>query len=220
MKTQAWPFLFVAAAFGLAGCAGSSGRNANAKPDTSFRPLNFVGESVLPRSVRRVVLLPVHGGQFAPPEACEYLDPIFSGALEQKMRFEVVILSREQCAKSFGSPDLGSTDALPPDFLTRLGTDYSAQAVMFVDITAFDAYRPLTIGIRAKLATVADRRLIWSFDEVYSCLDPAVVAALRRFYLKNSQAGAPVDLSSDALESPRRFAAYAADSTFQTLPRR
>jgi len=129
-------------------------------------------------------------------------------------------LSREQCAMSFGAPELGSTDALPTDFLSRLGSDYSAQAVMFVDITAFDPYRPLSIGIRAKLATVADRRLIWSFDEVFTCLDPAVVAGLRRFYLRNSQAGAQVDLSSDALESPRRFAAYVADTTFQTLPRR
>ena len=189
MKTRVWPFLFIAAAVGLAGCAGSSGRNANAKPDTSFRPLNFVGESVLPRSVRRVVLLPVHGGQFAPPEACEYLDPIFSGALEQKMRFEVVILSREQCAKSFGSPDLGSTDALPPDFLTRLGTDYSAKcrhsssrsSLAFPDsLPAPDHRNPGQA--RHRVRSPADLEFRRS---LYLPPDPAVVAAIaRRFYLK------------------------------------
>jgi len=212
------------AAGGLSGCATLTGSrrsdSGGAAPAASFHPRNFFGEDVLPRSVRRVVVLPVHGGSFVPPETCEYLDPIFSTALEQQERFEVVTLSREECGKSFGASDFASTDALPADFLARLGSEYGAQAVMFVDITSFDPYRPLTLGIRAKLAVVADRRLIWSFDDVYCCLNPGVVGGLKQFYSRNTLPGAPVDLSSDNLVSPRRFALYAADTTFATLPKR
>jgi hypothetical protein len=91
---------------------------------------------------------------------------------------------------------------------------------MFVDLTAYDAYRPLALGIRAKLATVADRRLIWSFDEVFTCLNPAVTNGLKRFYLQSGEKGSPFDLSSDALDSPNQFAAYAADCACATRPRR
>ena len=220
MKIAARLLLWLAALAALAGCSTPASHPGAAGSAAAFQPQNFVGERVLPRSVRRVLLLPVHGGMYAPSEVCEYLDPIFASALEHEMRFEVVVLTREECAKSFGTPDLASTDLLPRDFLQKLGAEYAAQAVMFVDITAFDAYRPLSIGIRAKLATVSDRRLIWSFDEVYSTLDPRVAASLRRFYLKNGSPGGSIDLSADALVSPRRFAAYAAATTFDTLPRR
>jgi hypothetical protein len=215
--------LILAASLAIAGCA--STREARRepeqpKPSASYHPRNFAGEKVLPGSLVRVLVLPVHGGEFAAPETCEYLDPIITTALEQQERFEVVTLSRQECGKSYGTADLSSTDALPADFLTRLGTEYGAQAVLFVDVTAFAPYRPLTLGLRAKLASIADRRLIWSFDDVFCCLDPAVVSGLKRFYTRNSMAGAPVDLSSDDLISPRRFAAYAADAVFQTLPKR
>jgi hypothetical protein len=224
MKTSIRLYFLTAAACGLAGCAGAPAARTSApehaKPAASFLPTNFVGERSLPSALLRVLVLPVHGGQFVPPETCEYLDPIFSTALEQQERFEVVTLSRDECGKSFGAPDIASTDSLPADFLSRLGTEYGAQGVMFVDITAFDPYRPLTLGIRAKLAAVADRHLIWSFDDVFCCLNPGVVGGLRRYYSKNSQPGAPVDLSSDDLVSPRRFALYAADTAFETLPKR
>ena len=101
-----------------------------------------------------------------------------------------------------------------------LGAKYDAQAVLFVDVTAYQPYRPLTLGIRAKLASVADHRLVWSFDEIYSTNDPRVVAAVRRFYEHNELGNLPFDLTPDDLQSPGRFAAYAANQTFETLPAR
>jgi hypothetical protein len=222
MRKRPWFSLLIGVALGLAGCSSlTGGREAGTAPSAApFKPQNFVGDNYVPRSLRRVVILPVHGGQIAPPECCEYLDSIFATSLERQARFEVVVLTREECGKMFGVPDFASTDSLPPDFLSKLATEYAAQGVMFVDITAFAPYRPLSIGVRAKLATVADRRLIWSFDEVFTCLDPSIVAGLRKYYLKNNQSAGPVDLAADALVSPRLFAVYAADTAFQTLPRR
>jgi hypothetical protein len=91
---------------------------------------------------------------------------------------------------------------------------------LFVDITAYRAYRPLSLGIRAKLAEVSDRRLIWSFDEVFSMTDPSIVNAVRHFYMADEYTSAPFDLSTDALDSPGRFASYVADTVFKTLPPR
>ena len=47
-----------------------------------------------------------------------------------------------------------------------------------------------------------------------------IVNSVRRFYLKSELGSVPFDLSTDALQSPNRFATYAADAMFRTLPPR
>jgi hypothetical protein len=185
-----------------------------------FTPHNYIGEKVMPDSIRRVLLLPVHAGDFAPPEQAEALDPVFATALGGQMRFEVVTLSREECQASYGVPDISSAEALPHDFLQDLGRKYGADAVMFIDITSYRPYRPLVLGIRAKLSLVSDRRLVWSFDEIFSASDPDIDNAVRRFYLDSGGGAMPLDMTAAALQSPTRFAAYAADAAFKTLPPR
>jgi hypothetical protein len=222
MKRLAWAFLgFAVAAFALGGC--STVQHAVSDPSKSgpfFKPKNFLGEPSMPSAVRRVVLMPVHGGAFAAADTSESLDPVFATALEKQMRFEVVTMSREECEKSFGTADLSSAASLPHDFLKVVGDKYGAQAVVFVDITAYKAYRPLSIGVRAKLADVTSRRLIWSFDELFSMTDPAIVNSVRHYYKADEYGSAPFDLSTDSLDSPGSFAAYVADAVFKTLPAR
>ncbi len=222
MKGASW-FLpgLACAACALAGCATMHPGIADpARTGPFFAPHNYVGAARMPASIRRVVLLPVHGGGFASSEMCESLDPIFASALEKQMRFEVVTLPREEFQKSFGVPDISSASALPHDFLQIVGEKYGAQAVIFVDITAYRAYRPLTLGVRSKLAGVTDRSLLWTFDEIFSTTAPAVVNSVRRFYSPDEFGAVPFDLSPDALSSPGRFAGYVSDAVFKTLPPR
>ena len=93
-------------------------------------------------------------------------------------------------------------------------------AVLFVDPTAYQPYRPIALGIRAKLATIGDHRLVWSFDEVFFASNPAVDNAVRRFYIDSGGGPMPLDMTAAALQSPTKFAAYAADAAFKTLPPR
>jgi len=190
------------------------------KPEPRHAPVNHVGVARLPAEVRRVVLLPVSGGALVTPEAAAALDPVFAAALQRRMRFEVVPVSRAWCRRYFGADEFSSAAALPHDFLTRLATDHAADAVLLVDVTAYRDHRPLTLGLRAKLATVAGPRLLWSYDEILSTADAAVAAGAREYARANARAGGPVDLSHSVLQSPSRFAAFAADTVFGTLPPR
>jgi hypothetical protein len=185
-----------------------------------YAPHNFVGDERMPDAIHRVLLLPVHGSEFAPAEEVEALDPVFATALEKQMRFEVVTLSRAECQASFGTPDISSAAALPHDFLQDLGRKYAADAVMFVDLTAYQPYRPIVLGVRAKLATIGDHRLVWSFDEVFFASNPAVDNAVRRFFIDSGGGPMPIDMTAAALQSPTKFAAYASDAAFKTLPPR
>ncbi len=185
-----------------------------------FRPMNYTGEPRLPWNVRRVLLLPVCGGSIVPPESAATLEEVFASELQRQLRFEVVRLSRPECMRRFGAPEFSSTAALPHDFLVTLGREFSADAVLFVDLTSYRAYRPLALGVRAKLATVEQTRLIWTFDEIFSAEDPAVGNSVRHYYGAADATGIPLNAAHGALQSPSKFAAYVAAATFNTLPPR
>ncbi len=185
-----------------------------------FTPTNFSGDTRLPVNLHRVILLPVSGGSIVPPETAATIEEIFVTELQKQLRFEVVRLTRADCQRRFGAPDFSSVGALPHDFLAILGHDFAADAVLFVDVTSYRGFRPLILGVRAKLATVEQTRLIWSFDEIFAADDPAVGSSVRRYYGSADPSGIPIDAGHGGLQSPGKFAAYVAAATFNTLPPR
>jgi hypothetical protein len=205
---------------GLCGCESDTHKKLPWSKEGMFTPVNFNGDAHMPLTMKRVVLLPVAGGDVTSPETAAELDSVFATALGHQMRFEVVTLSRDECLRRFGREAISSASALPPDLLKILGHDFGAQGVLFVDLTAFEAYRPLELGVRAKLAFVADSRLVWSFDEVFSADNPVIANSVTRYYSSNSPTDIPMDNSSAAFISPNKFAAYVADTVFKTLPHR
>lgn len=183
-----------------------------------FTPVNHAGEDRLAADFRRVVLLPICGGEVVSSEVAAVLAPAFTAALQQQNRFEVVTLSRDECRRRFGTDELSSTAALPRDLLSSLRREYAADGVIFVDLTVFRGYRPLTLGLRAKLATLSDSRLVWTFDNVFAADVPAVANSARHHFVSSDSRGVPGDLSPAVLQSPSRFAEYAAATMFATLP--
>ncbi len=215
-----FPVLFAAAA--LAACAGCASLPAwiEAKHNPPpFTPVNHHGDAQLPADLQRVAFLPVHGGGVASPETAGSLDAVLLTALQRQVRFEVVRVSREDCQRLFGAGDFASTAALPPGFLERIAEKYAVDAVLFTDLTVYRANRPLALGLRSKLATIRDVRLVWAFDEVFSAEDATMVNSVRRHYGAGDRP-APVDPTPAALQSPTRFGAVAAEVMFRTLPPR
>lgn len=212
--------LLTAAALWLGGCETVPALDDPVRHGPFYAPRNFAGEIRLPVDIRRVVVLPVSAGAIVPTETAETLDQIVAQALLNQQRFEVVVMSRDDSRRWLGAGDFSSTAALPHGFLEHVAARYAADAVMFTDLTAYQPYRPQAIGFRAKLATVRDVRLVWTFDEVISADDPAVANSARRRFLKTDRATQPIDLSAGALQSPSRFATFAAEAMFATLPPR
>ena len=206
----------------LAGCAGLSAVALDpARNGPLFTPENHAGVARLPADVRRVVLLPLAAADGVEAETADSLDAIFVAALERTNRFEVVALSRAECDRVLGARQFVSTGALPNNFMEQIRDHYAADGVMFVDVTVARTMRPLAVGVRAKLATTAKEvQLIWTFDNVFSAGEPAVLNSARRYFIANDDSGLPMDRSEIVLQSPSRYAAYVAQATFATLPPR
>jgi len=211
-------FFISLAALALAACA-TPPLNDAARRGPFYTPANHAGDPRLPATLRRVVLLPIAAGTIAPPESAAALDPVFVEELQKQNRFEIVTLSRQECSYRFHAEEFLSTAALPHDFIAALRRDYAADAVLFIDLTVFKPYRPLVLGVRAKLAALGDDlRLMWTFDNVFSASDAAVANSARRHFLDSERGTVPADLTPAALESPARFASYVAAEMFATLP--
>lgn len=181
-------------------------------------PLNHGGDARLPAGLRRVVILPLAGGTVASPESVSALDPVLIAALQLQNRFEVVPLTREECRRYFQNDEISSVSEIPANLMSVLKREYSADAVLFIDLTVYRAYHPLAIGLRAKLATLDDAHLVWTFDNVFSADDPAVAEGAVRYLKSRDQGGLPADLIAVDLESPLRFGTYASTAMFATLP--
>lgn len=198
----------------LCGCADLS---LPRQLETGFQPTNHRGDPRLPADVHRVALLPAHGGAATVPESAAAMDAVLLAALQRQLRFEVVAISREECQRLFGEPSFASVDALPHGMLEKITERYAVDAVLFTDLTVFQAYRPIALGFRAKLATTRDVRLLWAFDDVFHADQPAMVGSIRNYYGKRDQLS-PVDPVPAVLQSPARFGAVAADLMYKTLP--
>jgi len=202
------------------GCSVFYPESARAKlPKAEYAPANHVGDTVMPKTIRRVVLLPIAGdAASAPAENCAALDLLAVEALQRMNRFEVVPMSRDACRLHFGVEELSSVMPLPPDFLAVIKHDYAADAVLFVDLTVYHPYIPVSLGLRSKLAVISGDRLVWSFDNLYSTDDPVVAASATRYLQGREPVILPAQLSTVTLQSPERFATYALATMFATLP--
>lgn len=188
-------------------------------PKSGYTPANFRGDARLPDDLHRVAVLPVHGGTLAGVESLAALERALVGALQKQQRFEVVVVSRDECQRLFGATDFSSVAALPHGFLEQVAARYTVDAVLFTDLTVYRPYQPLSLGLRAKLAGTRDVRMVWAFDEVFTAEDPRLrrtIASRQR----SAVAGALVDPTPAVLQSPAQFGAVAAEIMFGTLPPR
>lgn len=195
----------------LGGCM--TMRRASAPPP----PQNYFAPETEGTPMRRVALLPLWNEKL-PGEYLRDVDAAFSAELTKKAIFEVVPVTRSQVEALFGERQLSSVETLPAGALAKLRAQFGVEGVLFTDLTSFSPYRPLSMGVRAKLIDVATAKIRWAFDYIYDTGNASVANAAKKFQLQYSNEHQP--LSSDGgsiLLSPSRFAKYVASETYGSL---
>jgi hypothetical protein len=180
-------------------------------------PSNFYVDKLRVAAVNRVVLMPV----YAPGvglSAEKDLDTQFQAQLNGTQLFEVVTLSREELARRFGQRAFHAAGILTDVMFEYIEQVSQADAVLFVDISSYQPYQPIRIGIRGKLISLRDREVLWAVDVLYDGSDKRISEAAVAYEKKSR---APFDKKHryrSILGSPARFTAFAVDRCLQTLP--
>lgn len=169
------------------------------------------------RPMRRVAVLPLSAPQIA-PESLRDVTAAFQSELTKKALFEVTPISGAQLEDLCGQRQLSSIEPLPGDLLSKLQQRFGAEGVLLTDITHFNSYRPVSIGVRIKLVDAVTGQIRWAFDYVYDAGHPAVADAAKKFQIQYAdQRRAIPDDGGTILLSPARFAKYVAAQSFSSL---
>ena len=183
------------------------------------RTANFFKQPTPDKSLpmRRVAMLPLSGGQVA-PEALRDIGAAFHAELSKRALFEIVTVSGGELESMCGRRQLSSVEPLPAQMLESLREKYGADGVLFTDITHLNAYRPISIGVRAKLVEIGSGSISWASDCVYDSGHPATAENARQFQRQFSDPHRAIpDDGGSVLISPARFAKFVASTTFNSL---
>jgi hypothetical protein len=180
-------------------------------------PQNYFSGEPIGIPMRRIALLPIYNDKY-PAEQLRVLDAAFNAELTKKSIFEVVPVSRSAMESLFGQRQLASVENLPSDLLEKLRERYGVDGIVFTDITHYSAYRPLAIGVRAKLVDATSGEIRWAFDYMFDSGNPAIAQAAKVYQTRYNLDSLP--LPSDGgtvLISPTRFAKFVANQTYVSL---
>ena len=225
MRTRA---LLALIALALPACHAIPGKSLARRPASSQAPApapppprsaNFFREPMPDKSLpmRRVAMLPLSGDQLTPP-ALREIAAAFHGELSKRALFEIVPVSGAELEAMCGQREISSVEHLPAQLLETLREKFGADGVLFTDITHLHAYRPISIGVRAKLVDIGSGAISWASDCVYDSGHPAVATNARTFQRQFSDPHRAIaDDGGSVLISPSRFAKYVANATFNSL---
>ena len=155
--------------------------------------------------IRRIAVLPPYCNQQTASSVND-LEMTFQSELSKTSLFELVPISHAAMEMHFGKPQISSVDIIPGDLLFRLRSEYGVEGVLFIDITHYFPYGPISIGVRVKLVDATTGKIRWAFDHLFDSSNPTTSAEAQQFYLKNSHDRFPLPLDGrPILQSPTRF---------------
>ncbi len=198
------------------------------QPTMTAPPQEVVSGIAWPAGMRRLAMLPIHANRPI-DDVQRDMDGIFRGELSKVVKYEIVDVSRQEMLDLTGRESISSTAVIPNDVIKALRQKYAADAAMFVDFTVFRPYRPIAIGVRAKIVDLRNMEVIWMADGILDTAEPDVAEMATVFagsglnirYISPTipQGGKREAASGNQviLQSPRLFAGFVAHEAFATL---
>jgi len=216
MKSFRTIFLLVAGALATGGC--QTKKAAYVKPELDA-PQNWFLPSGPGRPMRRVAILPVYHPRL-PGEVLKDVDAAFNGELSKKAVFEVVPITRSAMELLTDRREISSVERVPGDLFRKLRDQYGVEGVMFNDLTHYSPYRPVSLGVRAKLVDIESVSIHWASDVMLDSGNANVAASARAYQKVLGRDNFPVQGDGGTvLMSPRLFAQFAAFSNYASLKR-
>ena len=210
--------LFILVLVGFSSCRKFEQEKVVGRADPFF-PTNLYPIERLPNYFNRVIVLPC----YYPDEDSHlltYIDDIFHQELAQERIFETIRIQTEQMKRVFGVERVSSAGELPENFLRKLEGMTNANGVLVVDLDSYRPYRPMSLGVRAKLVDIKTGEFMWAIDETFDAGHASIIVGSSEFQEKAQVRALSAKTTGSVLHSPRIFAKYIASTTFSTLPLR
>ena len=184
-----------------------------------FVPQNLYPIERLPSYFSRVAVLPCFYPDFNSP-LLDFADNVFNQELSQERIFETVRLSPAYMKSTFGEVRISSSSRLPENFLSTIEAETGANGVLFVDLSSYQAYRPMSLSVKAKLVDIKSGEFLWAIDETFDAGHANVIVGAAVFQEKAQIRALSEKTRGSTLHSPRVFCKYIASTIYSTMPMR
>ncbi len=202
----------------LSGC--STVNYVNQRYDTTLGKKKAVANvhqaDPLPDHLQRVAFLPIHRGRYDHIDMT-LMEENFIGELIKRNLFEVVPVTKEAMIQMFPKESYSTVEFLPTKLLSKLHSAYDIDGIIMVDVSYFNAYQPVGLGVKTKLLDGHTGRIVWAVDEMFDSSTPSVSNSARKFYKTKSVFQFPLQSTQSVIHSPNRFSKYVANSIFSTI---
>ena len=167
------------------------------------------------REITRVVVLPVYYYQ-GPQDFLPDINRIVFRSITKENHFACIPALPADMISLFGKESFSTYEPLPAEFFSTLLEKYDADAVLLTELTEYDAYKPITVGLRSTIVRM-DGEILWMFDDVFNSGKGSVRYGALRYQERKGQQSYPLVDGYSALQSPSRFTEYAAYTMFKTI---
>lgn len=189
---------------------------ARAEP---FVPQNLYPIERLPAYINRVAVMPCY---YPDPDSTllSFADDIFNQELSQERIFETVRIQPSFLKRAYGEVRMSSSSTLPEGFLKAVEANTMANAILFIDLSSYKPYKPMSLSVRAKLVDIKSGEFHWAIDETFDTGHANVIVGASIFQEKAQVRALSQKTSGSVVHSPRSFTKYIASTVFSTLPMR
>ena len=209
--------------------AATTGRIKRISDPTMTAPPRPISNGVVwPAGMRRLAVLPIFS--YLPIDDMQRdMDGIFRAHLSKVVKYEIVQLPRSEMIQLTSREAVSSSSIISPEVIKSLRQKYAADAVMFIDFSLFRAYRPIAIGVRAKIVDLSNMEVIWVADGILDTAEPDVATLATQFAgmglkipyisptIPQGKAREAASGNQIILQSPRLFAGFVAHEAFSTM---
>ncbi len=193
----------------FSGCARSLPSVETPLPPSPFKVSNVYRASI-PKSLVRVGLLPVYGLQDISLQESIY------GELFKQLIFEWIKIEPSTLQQAYHQSTFSSIEQLPHGFFDFLQKQYNLDGLLLIDITHYQPYYPIQIGMRAQLIELQTKRTLWMADEIFDANDIHVQSSIQQYQHDNSTHSFET-FNNKFLNSPSAFTSFAAHTLFSQL---
>ncbi len=164
--------------------------------------------------IRRVAVMPfVNRSRYA--EASKRLTEAFTLELRKTREFDLLSVRCDEPLARFAT-SRSRFDAVEA---RMLGETLNVDAILLGEISEYEPYRPIAIGLRVVMIDARSGRVVWSIDELLDTNELAVANLARAYYYDVVDPAASPFLDERVLLSMRTFARCVCYHFVRTLDR-
>jgi len=214
-----WPLALVCflTLWGVVGCSTIKERITPVSVP-EYTPTNIY-KADLPVEFIRVALLPMNlQGDFGQKAALDSIEGALQAELIKAKRFEVVTISKDELEQICGEESLSSQQKWPYELKKAL-EERQVDGVMLIELTHLRGYQPVALGLKMRLVSLQEGKTYWAVDELLDSANPMIYQGALN-YDNGMRMGKTSESKTIAFmqTSPTRFAHYAGELLFKTLP--